>query len=135
MNAKENKTIRSYSEEKGWQYVQDKESILKSKQTLDKLISEYRANLIDDKIDEIQKMNFDTLREAVNKPIDIPTNTDIMKDVQRNIIENIQNNNNNDNSKNVVINIENINTNNAEDFLNELTQIFKEGALNSYIGL
>lgn len=135
MNAKENKTIRSYSEEKGWEYAQDKESILKSKQTLDKLISEYKANLIDDKIDEIQKMNFDTLREAVNKPIDIPTNTDIMKDVQRNIIENIQNNNNNDNSKNVVINIENINTNNAEDFLNELTQIFKEGALNSYIGL
>lgn len=135
MNAKENKTIRSYSEEKGFEYVQDKESILKSKQTLDKLISEYKANLIDDKIDEIQKMNFDALREAVNKPIDIPTNTDIMKDVQRNIIENIQNNNNNDNSKNVVINIENINTNNAEDFLNELTQIFKEGALNSYIGL
>lgn len=135
MNAKENKTIRSYSEEKGWEYVQDKENILEAKQNLDKLISEYKANLIDDKIDEIQKMNFDALKEAVNKPIQIPTNTDIMKDVQRNIIENIQNNNNNDNSKNVVINIENINPNNFDDFMNELNEVLEQSILNIGIGL
>lgn len=136
-NAKNNKTIRSYSEERGWEYVTDQKAILESKQNLDKLIADYKNSMIDEQISAIDNMSLQALRNAVNRPVEIPTNSDIMKDIQKNVIENIQNNTHtsNTNKNNYTINIGNINTDNAEQFLSELNDILKNGGLESYIGL
>lgn len=136
-NAKNNKTIRSYSEERGWEYVTDQKAILESKQNLDKLIADYKNSMIDEQISAIDNMSLQALRNAINRPVEIPTNSDIMKDIQKNVIENIQNNTHtsNTNKNNYTINIGNINTDNAEQFLSELNDILKNGGLESYIGL
>lgn len=133
-NAKNNKSVRSYSEEKGFEYVQDNEAILKAKQNLDKLISDYKTNLIDKQIDEIEKMNFDKLREALNNPIEIPTNEAILQESLRQTYEQITNNNNNNKNTTNYFNIEKIVTENPDDFIEQLDKLLKQGVSDMIVG-
>ena len=133
-NAKNNKSVRSYSEEKGFEYVQDNEAILKAKQNLDKLISDYKTNLIDKQIDEIEKMNFDNLREALNNPIEIPTNEAILQESLRQTYEQITNNNNNNKNTTNYFNIDKIVTENPDDFIEQLDKLLKQGVSDMIVG-
>ena len=133
-NAKNNKSVRSYSEEKGFEYVQDKEALLKAKQNLDKLIADYKTNLIDKQIDEVEQMNFDRLREAVTNPIEIPTNEDILQESLRQTYEQITNNNNNNQNTTNYFNIEKIVTDNPNDFIEQLDKILKQGVSDMIVG-
>ena len=134
-NARKNKTIRSYSEETGFNYTTDEKDILDKKLALDKLIAETKERFIDNQIDEIDKMNFDALRNALNTPISIPTNEEIMQESYRQTIEYITNNNKNNNSNSYTINVDKIVTDNPQDFLNQLNELLQIGINNSRVGL
>lgn len=134
-NARKNKTIRSYSEETGFNYTTDEKDILDKKLALDKLIAETKERFIDNQIDEIDKMNFDELRNALNTPISIPTNEEIMQESYRQTAEYITNNNRNNNSNSYTINVDKIVTDNPQDFLNQLNELLQIGINNSRVGL
>lgn len=102
---------------------------------MDKLIAETKERFIDNQIDEIDKMNFDELRNALNTPISIPTNEEIMQESYRQTAEYITNNNRNNNSNNYTINVDKIVTDNPQDFLNQLNELLQIGINNSRVGL
>ena len=133
-NSRKNKTIRTYSEETGFNYTTDEKDILDKKLKLDKIIAETKERFIDGQISEIDKMNFDALRNALNTPISIPTNEEIMQESYRQTVEYITNNNKN-NSNNYTINVDKIVTDNPQDFLNQLNELLQIGINQSRVGM
>lgn len=135
-NAKKNKTIRSYSEERGWEYTTDTEAILEADQKLNQLLQEAKEKIIDKEIDAVEKMNLEELKNALNSPLtSLPTNEDIINTAKQQSLEYITNAiNNNNQSMNYSINIQNLNTNNPNDFLNQMSNLFNQLSNDTVLG-